>query len=47
MFYAVLWLAPERDFAAIAMTNVSVDGTAAACDEAIARLIQGFLGMAE
>ncbi len=41
MFYAVIWLAPERDFAAVAACN-SGEG-AKACDAAVAMMIGRYL----
>jgi len=43
MFYAVIWLAPERGFAAIAMTNTAAEGAAEGCDKALAALIKRYL----
>jgi CubicO group peptidase (beta-lactamase class C family) len=42
MFYAVVWMAPDRDCAVIVATNVGVNAAAAGCDEAAAKLIQKF-----
>jgi len=39
MNYAVIWLAPERDFAVLVCTNQGGDGAKKACDEAAAGLI--------
>ncbi|MEZ6070609.1 MAG: serine hydrolase domain-containing protein [Pirellulales bacterium] len=40
MNYATVWIAPERDFALLACTNQGGDDAAAACDTAVAALIQ-------
>jgi CubicO group peptidase (beta-lactamase class C family) len=42
MNYAVAWLAPKRDFAVLAATNLGGNKAASACDEAAAALI-GFV----
>jgi len=39
MNFAVVWLAPERDFAVLVCTNQGGDGAKKACDEAAAGLI--------
>jgi hypothetical protein len=39
MNYAVAWLAPRRDFAVLAATNLGGNKAASACDEAAAALI--------
>jgi CubicO group peptidase (beta-lactamase class C family) len=43
MNYAVVWMAPERDFAALAATNHGGDAAHAACDEAAGALIRRYL----
>jgi CubicO group peptidase (beta-lactamase class C family) len=43
MFYVVLWMAPERDFAVIVASNVGMDQAFAGCDEAAGKLIEHFL----
>jgi len=43
MFYAVIWIAPERDFAAVAMCNYGDKEGFAKCDEAIGYLIKRHL----
>lgn len=43
MFYALLWIAPERNFAAVATTNFGGDGAFAGCNEAIEEIIREFL----
>jgi CubicO group peptidase (beta-lactamase class C family) len=43
MFFAVIWLAPEREFAAVALCNAGGDEAAELCDRAIARLVRGLL----
>ncbi len=42
-FYAVIWIAPERDFAAVAMTNYAGPQAQITCDQAIARAVQDYL----
>ena len=44
MFFTVIWIAPERDFAAIAMSNMAGEEAAGTCDAAIAGLIERYLG---
>jgi CubicO group peptidase (beta-lactamase class C family) len=39
MWYAVVWVAPERDFAVLVATNAGGDEAAKACDDAAAMLI--------
>lgn len=39
MNYCVIWFAPKRKFAAIAVTNAGGDGTAKACDAVVAGLV--------
>lgn len=41
--YAVVWMAPLKDFAVVAMTNLGGDTAAKACDEVAATTIQHFL----
>ncbi len=43
MFYAVMWLAPEKDFAAVAACNLGGDEGAKACDRAVAHLVERHL----
>lgn len=43
MFYSVIWLAPQRDFAAVAACNLGTREGFAACDAAVAHLIQKYL----
>lgn len=43
MFYAVIWIAPERDFAALAMCNYGDKEGFTKCDEAISYLIERHL----
>ena len=43
MFYAVIWIAPERDFAAVALTNCAGPEAQLVCDQAIARAVQDYL----
>ncbi len=42
-WYAVVWMAPEKDFAVIAATNQGADPAAAATDEAAWRMINLYL----
>jgi CubicO group peptidase (beta-lactamase class C family) len=39
IWYAVIWLAPQRQFGVLAVTNVGGDKAAKACDEAASALI--------
>lgn len=41
--YTVAWLAPERGFAVVAVTNQGGDKAAQGCDEAVGELIRRFL----
>jgi len=43
MFYTVLWIAPERDFAAMAMCNAGHKDAPGVCDRVIGHLIQSYL----
>ena len=43
MFYAVMWVAPEKDFAAIALCNLGGKMGLQKCDEAIAFLVKKHL----
>ena len=43
MFHAVVWIAPNRDFAAVAMCNYGEQEGFRKCDEAIALLIKKHL----
>jgi hypothetical protein len=43
MFYAVMWVAPNRDFAAVAMSNVAGSGAERLCDQAIVLAIDKYL----
>lgn len=43
MFYSVMWMAPERDFAAVAQCNTGEAEGFDACDQAVAGLIDQFL----
>ena len=47
MWYAVIWLAPELDFAAIALCNVAGAEAEERCDTAVARMIQEHLGSSD
>lgn len=40
MFYAVIWIAPERDFAVVVATNAGGEAAARACDNVASTLIQ-------
>lgn len=42
--YAVVWMAPEKDFAVLVMTNQGGGKTAEACDEVASVLIRMYLG---
>lgn len=39
MWYAIIWLAPKKDFGLLIVTNIGGDPAAKACDEAVAALI--------
>ncbi len=43
MNYAVMWLAPDKKFAAVAACNIGGDAAAKACDDAVAFLIGTYL----
>ncbi|MBB5350924.1 CubicO group peptidase (beta-lactamase class C family) [Haloferula luteola] len=43
MWYAVMWLAPEKHFAVVTATNVAGPEAEAACDEATSSMIQKWL----
>lgn len=43
MFYTVIWMAPEKEFAVVISTNIGGDEAAKACDEAAGQLIKLFL----
>ena len=43
MFYSVMWLAPKRDFAAVAACNLGTQNGFKKCDEAAAYLIRKYL----
>lgn len=43
MFYAVIWLAPQKNFAVVVATNLGGERAAEATDQAAWRLIQKFL----
>jgi len=43
MWYLVMWLAPEKDFGVIAVTNIAGSGAEQACDEAATAMISKWL----
>jgi CubicO group peptidase (beta-lactamase class C family) len=43
MWYLVMWLAPEKDFAVIAATNIAGKGAEKACDDATTAMISKWL----
>lgn len=43
MFFAVIWIAPAKDFAVVVATNLGGDKAAKACDDTAWKLIQEFL----
>ena len=45
MWFAVVWMAPEKDFAVLVVTNVGNEAARKACDEAAGALIQKALEM--
>ncbi len=40
MWYATIWIAPQRDFAVLVATNAGSDEASKACDAAITGLVQ-------
>lgn len=44
LWYAAVWAAPKRDWAALVVTNQGGDQAAQACDETASVLVQHFLG---
>jgi CubicO group peptidase (beta-lactamase class C family) len=44
MWYMVMWLAPKKDFAVIAVTNIAGREAEQGCDEAATAMIQKWLG---
>jgi len=44
MWYIVMWLAPEKDFAVIAATNTGADNSSNGCDDVASAMIQKWLG---
>lgn len=44
MWFAVVWIAPEKNLAVMAATNTGSENAAKACDEAVWQLIQAALG---
>jgi CubicO group peptidase (beta-lactamase class C family) len=42
-FYAVVWIAPERNFAVVVATNVGSDSAFGACDDVVSAMIHRFL----
>jgi hypothetical protein len=43
MWYLVMWLAPEKNFAVIAATNTGADNAFEACDAAASAMIKKWL----
>jgi hypothetical protein len=43
MWYIVMWLAPKKDFAVIAATNIAGDKAEKACDDAAVSMIDKWL----
>lgn len=43
MFFFVIWMAPERKFAAIAATNIGIEKGAKPCDDAVGAIIARYL----
>jgi len=43
MWYAVIWLSPEKDFAVVATSNTGLQEGFLACDNAVGMLIHRFL----
>ena len=44
MNYCVIWMAPKRKFATIAVTNVDIESGAGPCDAVVSHFISTFLG---
>jgi hypothetical protein len=44
MWYVVMWLAPEKDFAVVAATNAAGADAEKGCDEAASAMINKWLG---
>ena len=44
MWFCVVWIAPERDFAVLVACNQGGDTASKACDEAAGKLIRGIAG---
>ena len=47
MWYCTIWLAPERGFGVLAVTNLGGDAAAQACDKTCAALIGAWQGRGE
>ena len=45
MWYIVMWLAPEKDFAVIAATNTGADKGQDGCDDVAVEMIKKWLGV--
>jgi hypothetical protein len=45
MWYVIMWLAPEKDFAVIAATNVGADKGQEGCDDVAVEMIKKWLGV--
>jgi hypothetical protein len=43
MFFVVLWIAPERNFAVAVATNVGTTEPSAACDQVAVAMIHQYL----
>jgi CubicO group peptidase (beta-lactamase class C family) len=43
MWYAVMWIAPEKNLALVAATNAATAGAEQACDDAVALLLERYL----
>jgi hypothetical protein len=43
MWYVVMWLAPAKNFAVIAATNIAGEQAEKGCDEAVSALIHKWL----
>lgn len=43
LWYLVMWLAPKKDFAVIAATNIAGSHAEQACDQAVATMIKKWL----
>jgi CubicO group peptidase (beta-lactamase class C family) len=43
MWFAVMWIAPEKNLAFVAATNAATPGAEQACDDAVALLLERYM----